>query len=150
MANKIVQKFIENNIDLIDEESWLTLFYAAYRELNSRDVETLTLILLDIGADTKEARLQVLADNIVGELNSFNALNDDPSNSWARLQYVLGATGRLGLTYQDIVNYLYKHEKLLNLNIHKITEPEYCWEMVPDYDLVGNFDREKFAKLYQD
>lgn len=150
MANKRVEQFIENNIDLIDEESWLTLFYAAYRELKNRDVEELALILLDIGVDTKEARLQVLADNIVGELNSFNALNDDPSNSWARLQYVLGATGRLGLTYQDIVDYLYKHEKLLNLNIHKITEPDYCWEMVPDYDLLGKFNKEKFDKLYQD
>ena len=149
----IISKPIKHFIDeygylLNDPSQYIELTRIANEVLYNKDLINLFIILEDIGVDLTDYRWEIFDNTFMKELNYLKLSNKltDPSDSWSRLQYMLGDVGYQGFTYKEIVDHLKKVKDILGIKMEPL-EPEYGWEGPGDYNL-GWFNREKFREEY--
>ena len=151
VVSKRLKQFILNNQDLINDfDEHATLVQNAVEELIDSDITTLHEILKIIDVNLDEYRWNFFDFILLNYIDSFKSQpkEDDPSNSWSRLNYILYGIGNHGFKEKEIIEHLSDPVNANRLNI-KLSplEPEYSWTGPGDYDL-GWFDKNKYRELY--
>ncbi len=109
--------FIEEYIDLIDQEDWTTLLDMSSKsdyDLSNDEVTELISILTSIGADLDEAREDVL-DFYINELITHLCTDISKITIFYFFQKYL--THWLGYTFSELANYLIKHAEYFGITI---------------------------------
>lgn len=147
--NSNVKSFIEENIDLINNNMFKDVFYRAGRILTNREIRILSEIFNDINIDTTSVRWEVVSDGVKQYItDNLNAprFARDRSNSWARLDYMIEELYQVGFTEQQVKDFILQNESKLGLKLRKLS-PEYGWLGDGDYAFQW-FDETAFDKEY--
>lgn len=145
-----VKKFIEDNIDLIDDNRWQDLFSILYRNHNTFSaVEERELIDAFIDADVgdrEELQWISIEQEILARIEF--ELNDkwDTARTWSRFWWIYDCIQTFGIPGEVIAQHLIDNKERLGLKMTPL-ESKYGWYATADWDL-GWFDKEKFAKEY--
>lgn len=144
-----VKKFIENNIDLINNTQIYDVFKLACEDLSTNEIHELSEVLSTIDIETETIRWRVFED-IVKEYikDNLNAPNfaKDKSNSWARLDYMMDGISNVGFGWVQAKQYVLEHAKQLGLHIRPLAA-QYGWQGTGDYAFQW-FDEDAFDKEY--
>lgn len=107
--NPKVQEFIENYLDIIDQDDWMQIFLRAYDEFdNSMDVKVFLMVMKDAGLDYdliiryRDAALRFIITH---------QMEDLPSDSkWSPSKFTELLNNYLGLKYDEIVKFIYDEQ----------------------------------------
>ena len=107
--NPKVQEFIENHLDIIDQDDWMQIFLRAYDEFdNSMDVKVFLMVMKDAGLDYdviiryRDAALRFIITH---------QMEDLPSDSkWSPSKFTELLNNYLGLKYDEIVKFIYDEQ----------------------------------------
>ena len=145
----VVKDFIEQNVDLIDDNNFVALFEKADNRLSQDQCSDLMDIFNNIGVDATSICWNIFETNVktyVGyELASPYRTS---SNSWARLDYMLVGISTVGFTWQEAKHYVLTNQGKLGLDCREL-EPQYGWQGVGDYAFQW-FNEEEFDKEFAD
>ena len=127
--NPKVQEFIENYLDIIDQDDWMQIFLRAYDELTNIQTKVFLTIMKDAGLDYnkiiqyRDAALRFIITH---------QMEDLPSNSrWAPSKFTEIINNYLGLTYAEIVSFIYNEQDEWpdNIYINGDTADDYIIEV---------------------
>ena len=107
--NPKVQQFIEDHLDIIDQDDWMQIFLRAYDEFdNSMDVKVFLMVMKDAGLDYdliiryRDAALRFIITH---------QMEDLPSDSkWSPSKFTELLNNYLGLKYDEIVKFIYDEQ----------------------------------------
>ena len=146
--NTNVKTFIENNVDMI-EDDLVEFFIQASYILRTYELSILSDMLQMAGIDAQSAQhklLETLVKNYIEDNLNAPSYAKDNSNSWARIDYMLDNIGTIGLGWQEAKQYIIDHERDIGLRCRKLA-PEYGWQGAGDYAFQW-FDEKAFDKEY--
>lgn len=146
--NTNVKTFIENNVDMI-EDDLVEFFIQASYILRTHELSILSDILQSAGIDARSAQyklLETLVKTYIEDNLNAPSYAKDISNSWARIDYMLEETGTVGLSQQDAKQYIIDHESDMGVSCRKLS-PEYGWYGSGDYAFQW-FDEKAFDEEY--
>lgn len=147
--NDSIKTFIEQNIDLIENNELETLFYVAVQELNHSLLCELIDALELVDIETESTRHQLLAKavtNYVTDNLNAPAFARDDSTGWARLDYMLDGLELFGFAWPDAKEWILDNQKRVGLQLTEL-EPQYGWQGVGDYAFQW-FNKKKFENAY--
>lgn len=103
--NPKVQQFIENYLDIIDQDDWMQIFLRAYDELDNAQTRVFLMVMKDASLDYdtiikyRDAALRFIITH---------QMEDLPSDSrWTPAQFNELLSSYLGLTYEEMFNFIY-------------------------------------------
>lgn len=106
--NPKVQEFIENYLDIIDQDDWMQIFLRAYDELNNPQIRVFLMAMKDAGLDYdtiiryRDAALRFIITH---------QMEDLPSDSkWSPSKFTELLTNYLGLKYDELVFFIYNEQ----------------------------------------
>ena len=107
--NPKVQEFIENYLDIIDQDDWMQVFMRAYDDFdNNMQVRALLLILKDADLDYK--KIIAYRDAALRFIIT-HQMEDLPSDSkWPPSKFTELLNNYLGLKYDEIVKFIYDEQ----------------------------------------
>lgn len=145
----VVKDFIEQNVDLIDDNDFVALFEKADKRLSNDQIADLQEIFNEVDVDATSICWNIFETNVktyVGyELASpYNT----SSNSWARLDYMLDGISTVGFSWQEAKEHVLNNQQKLGLECRKL-EPQYGWEGAGDYAFQW-FNEKEFDKEFGD
>ena len=143
-----VKKFIENHIDLINDNNIERLFELAAEDLTTPDLSQLSEILEDIEIDTEAVRWEVFDALVVEYIADKLHNKHDISNSWARVDYMLDDISNLGFGWNEAKEHVINNANKYHTTIREL-EPEYGWYGSGDYAFEW-FNKDAFRKEYLD
>lgn len=143
-----VKKFIENNIELINDNNIEGIFNIAAEDLTTHEISQLVGILEDIDIDTEAVRWEVFDALVVEYINDHLNNKYDRSNSWARVEYMLDEISNLGFGWNEAKEHVINNENKYHTTIREL-EPEYGWYGSGDYAFEW-FNKDAFRKEYLD
>ena len=143
----VVKDFIEQNVDLIDDENFVALFEKADTRLSQDQCAELMDIFNDIGVDATSICWNIFETNVKTYVGYESAAPyGDKSKSWARLDYMLDGISTVGFSWQEAKDYVLTHQDKLGLECRKL-EPQYGWQGAGDYAFQW-FDEKAFDEEY--
>lgn len=145
----VVKDFIEQNVELLDNNNFVALFEKADKRLSNDQIAELREIFNEIGVDATSICWTIFEQNVKtyidGELNyPFQT----SSNSWARLDYMLDGISLAGFSWQGAKEYVLTYQEKLGLNCRELG-PQYGWHGAGDYAFQW-FDEKAFDKEFAD
>lgn len=107
-----IQSFIEQHIDLIEEEDWKTFFDLAHANFFNSTVQELVRVLEAAGIDTLKARENCLEIHIQEGFSGMNKWKWDRDTPIALYSLVQGALNdHYGFEVTEIINYVWDHRE---------------------------------------
>ena len=147
--NDNIKAFIEQNIDLIENNELETLFLIAVQVFNHSLLCDLIDVFEHVGIETESIRHELLAkavtDYVTDNLNAPAFARDD-STGWARLDYMLDGLELFGFAWPDAKEWILDNQERVGLQLTKL-EPQYGWQGVGDYAFQW-FNKKKFENAY--
>lgn len=106
--NPKVQQFIENYLDIIDQDDWMQIFLRAYDELDNAQIKVFLMVMKDASLDYdtiikyRDAALRFIITH---------QMEDLPSDSnWSPSKFIDLLNNYLGLNYAEIVSFIYNEQ----------------------------------------
>ena len=106
--NPKVQEFIENNLDIIDQDDWMQIFMRAYDDLSNTQIKVFINMMKDAGLDYvkiiayRDAALRFIITH---------QMEDLPSDSkWSPIKFTGLLSNYLGLSYAEIIFFIYNEQ----------------------------------------
>ena len=114
--NAKVEQFIIDHLDIIDQDDWMQVFMQAYDDLSNVQARVFITLMKDAGLDYKKIiayRDAALRFIITHEMENL------PENSrWSISRFTEILTSYLGLSYSEIVLFIYNEQNEWPDNIH--------------------------------
>lgn len=130
-------KFIEDHIDLIDDEKWTELFKAAFDKLEETKVPDIVSMLKVIGISEDTLYWGSIEGEILSKIQfelDHNYFNQDRANSWSRVRWMLYGIYTYNYSHDQIVQHLIDNKDRLNLKMTPL-DSEYSYDGSDEYDL---------------
>ena len=145
----VVKDFIEQNVDLLDENDFVALFEKADSRLSNDQIADLQEIFNEIGVDATSICWDIFETNVKTYVGYESTLSyNTRSNSWARLDYMLDGISTVGFSWQEAKDYVLTHQEKLGLECREL-EPQYGWQGAGDYAFQW-FDENEFDEEFGD
>ena len=145
----VVKDFIEQNVDLIDDNNFVALFEKADKQLSQDQCAELMDIFNDIGVEATSICWKIFEQNVKTYIkDELNNPYNTSSNDWARLDYMLEGISSVGFSWQEAKEYVLTNQEKLGLKCRKL-EPQYGWQGSGDYAFQW-FNKKAFDKEFAD
>ena len=145
----VVKDFIEQNVDLIDDNNFVALFEKADYRLSQDQCAELMDIFNDIGVNATSICWKIFEQNVKTYVNEeLNNPYNTRSNAWARLDYMLEGISSVGFSWREAKDYVLTHQEKLGLKCREL-KPQYGWQGSGDYAFQW-FNEEAFDEEFAD
>ena len=144
------KEFLQRNLFLLDDIYGIEDFiHRAYVELTGIIVrkELFDEILPEAGIDLSTERWEYFDSELLKVLNEAeNSMWKNKSNDHGRLRQLLFANLPFDdIDYEDIVKHLEENKDKLGIKMEPL-EQIYSYDDLPDYDLLGKFDKAAYER----
>ena len=114
--NAKVEEFIIDHLDIIDQDDWMQVFMRAYDELSNVQARVFITLMKDAGLDYK--KIVAYRDAALRFIITYQ-MEDLPQDSkWAPSKFTELLSSYLGLSYSEIVFFIYNEQNEWPDNIH--------------------------------
>lgn len=139
-----VKNFINKHEELIDDSSWLDLFYSAWKQFNDEIVNDILEILYEVESRDTLQLSAICAYIKWRKEYELNSPFGDKASSWSRLNWMLMAAPTFDQSNDDVKESVFENKDWIGVTLEPL-DTKYSWDGSQDYDL-GFFDKRYYKE----